>query len=229
MSHTNQTNNPAPANTAVIFDLDGVLTDTVEMHFQSWMDLSRELKIPFDRAANDRLRGLSRTESLKLFLGQHAARFSSTQQAEIMARKNERYLERITHMQPDDALPGARALLQSLRQIGVKLAVASSSKNARPVVDRLGLGSLLDTIVDGNDIQASKPDPQVFLVAAQRLGVPPARCIVVEDAESGVAAALSAGMKVIGIGPPERVSRAHHIVTMIAELQPESVLSLLGD
>jgi beta-phosphoglucomutase len=212
---------------AAIFDLDGVLTDTAELHFQSWMDISRQLNLPFDRRANDALRGLSRPESLRLFLGPHAARFTPQEQAEIMARKNALYIGRLAHLGPQDALPGARALLQELRRRGVRIAVASSSKNAPLVLDKLGLRGLLDALVDGNDVQRSKPSPDLFLRAAQRLGVPPPRCVVIEDAESGVAGGLAAGMKVVGIGPAQRVGRAHLIVPTVAALTAEAVLGLL--
>ena len=212
---------------AVIFDLDGILTDTADLHFQSWMDLSREMGIPFDRAANEALRGLSRPDSLRIFLGEHAARFTPAQQADIMARKNDRYIERLADMGPDDALPGALELLESLRKRGVRTAVASSSRNAKLVLEKLEFGRLLDAVVDGNDVELSKPDPRVFLTAAERIGVPPARCVVIEDAESGVAGALVASMKVIGVGPIERVGRAHRIVAALSELDAESVLALL--
>lgn len=217
----------ASANVAVIFDLDGVLTDTADLHFQSWMGLARELAIPFDRDTNEALRGLSRADSLKLFLGTHASRFTPEQQAEIMAEKNRRYLERVSHLGPANVLPGVRGLLEALRRRGVPTAVASSSKNAWPVLERLGIQSLFDVVVDGNDIPQSKPDPRVFLVAAERLGVPPVACIVVEDAESGVAGALAGGMKVIGVGPAERVGRAHKLVGAVGQLDADSVLAML--
>lgn len=212
---------------AVVFDLDGVLTDTAELHFQSWMDLAGEFDIPFDRQANEQLRGLSRRESLRLFLGTHAARFTPEQQTAIMDSKNQRYVERVSRMTPADALPGARELLVALRERGVRTAVASSSKNARPVLEKLEMGELLDAIVDGHDAPASKPDPQAFLLAAERLDVPPARCVVIEDAESGVAGALVAGMKVVGVGPVQRVGAAHRVVSAVRDLTAEAVLSLL--
>lgn len=193
---------------AVIFDLDGVLTDTAELHYRSWQTLADDLGLPFDRAANEALRGLSRDNSLSRLLGARAAEFSAAQKAEITRRKNDEYLRRVARMTPADLLPGARALLVSLRAVGLRLAVASSSRNARTVLARLEIEPLLDVVVDGNDAERSKPDPQVFLLAAARLGVSVARSVVVEDAASGVQAALAAGMRVVGIGPPERVGAA---------------------
>jgi beta-phosphoglucomutase len=213
---------------AVIFDLDGVLTDTAELHFLSWLDLARELDIPFDRQANEALRGLSREESLRVFLGPHAARFTPDQQAAIMARKNERYVGRLARLGPGDTLPGARELLAELRRQKVPVALASSSKNTQLVLERLGIRPLLDVVVDGNDVKRTKPYPDLFLLAAQRLGVAPARCVVIEDAESGVEAALAAGTKVVGVGPPDRVGKAQRVVPAVSGLHADIVLSLVG-
>ncbi|MFQ5805976.1 MAG: beta-phosphoglucomutase [Phycisphaerae bacterium] len=216
-----------PARTAVIFDLDGVLTDTAELHYQSWQWLADDLGIPFNRQANEALRGLSRTESMARVLGDRAGEFTAAQKEEIAQRKNEDYLARVARMTPADLLPGAADLLRELRARGVAVAVASSSKNAGAVIDRLGIRPLLDVLVDGNDIDRSKPDPQVFLAAAGRLGLRPAQCVVVEDATSGVEAALAAGMRVVGLGPAERVGRAHRIKASIADLDAEEILELL--
>jgi kojibiose phosphorylase len=211
----------------VIFDLDGVLTDTAELHYQSWQRIADELGLPFDRHANEALRGLSREESLERLLGPRSAEFSPQRKQEITARKNAEYLARVSSMTPADLLPGARELLTAVRETGLGVAVASSSRNAGAVIDRLGIRALLDAVVDGNDAPRSKPDPQVFLLAAERLGVPPRRCAVVEDAASGVAAALAAGMKVVGIGPRERVGAAHLVVAAIGELSVAMIRPLL--
>jgi len=212
----------------VVFDLDGVLADTAVLHFQSWMDLARELGIAFDRRRNEALRGLSRADSLRLFLGDAASRFDARQQAELMERKNRYYLRRVAQLTPAQVLPGARELLLDLRKRGVSVAIASSSRNARIVLERLELLSLPDVIVDGHDVQKTKPDPEIFLCAALRLNLPPQRCVVVEDAESGVAAALAAGTKVVGIGPPQRVGKAHLVVSTIAELDADTLLHLVN-
>jgi beta-phosphoglucomutase len=214
-------------SSAVIFDLDGVLTDTAELHYQSWQRIADELGLPFDRHANEALRGLSREESLERLLGPRSAEFSPQRKQEITARKNAEYLARVSSMTPADLLPGARELLTAVRETGLGVAVASSSRNAGAVIDRLGIRALLDAVVDGNDAPRSKPDPQVFLLAAERLGVPPRRCAVVEDAASGVAAALAAGMKVVGIGPRERVGAAHLVVAAIGELSVAMIRPLL--
>jgi len=211
---------------AVLFDLDGVLTDTAELHYQSWCLIARELGVPFDRRANEALRGLSREQSLLRLLGSHAGRFTRQQRDELLARKNAEYLRRVDRLGPADLLPGAAELLADLRRRGVRVAVASSSRNARRVIERLGIAERLDAIVDGNDAPRSKPDPQVFQLAAERLGVAPAWCVVVEDAEAGVEAARAAGMKVVGVGPPQRVGQADHVVRCTAELTADVLVDL---
>ncbi len=216
-----------PARSAVIFDLDGVLTDTAELHYQSWQRLMDEIGVPFDRQVNEALRGLSRGESLETILGERLSEFAEEQKEEIARRKNNEYLARVAKMTPADLSPGAGELLQALRARGAAVAVASSSKNAKAVLDRLGIRPLLDVLVDGNEIQRSKPDPEVFLRAAERLGVPAARCVVVEDAASGVNAARAAGMRVVGLGPPDRIGRADLVKAAIGDLKADELLELL--
>lgn len=203
---------------AVIFDLDGVLTDTAEFHYLSWKSLAEDLGFEWTRQSNEALRGLGRPESLRIFLGDNWDKFTDEQRADLAATKNERYLDRVSRMTWDDLIAGAAELLSSLRAAGVATAVASSSKNARVVINQLGISRLLDAIVDGIDAPRSKPDPQAFLLAAERLNISPADCVVVEDAESGVEAALNAGMRVIGIGPAARVGKAPLVVPELRAL-----------
>jgi beta-phosphoglucomutase len=202
------------------------LTDTAELHYQSWQGLMDELGIPFDRQKNEALRGLSRRESLESILGERSREFTEEQKEEIARRKNEKYLSRVANMTPGDLLPGAGELLKELRLRGVAVAVASSSKNAAAVIERIRIRPLLDVLVDGNHVSTSKPDPAIFLETAERLGVSPRRCVVVEDAASGVEAALAAGMWVVGLGPAERVGRAHRVRPAIAAVSPDELLEL---
>lgn len=211
-----------------IFDLDGVLTDTAELHYRSWQFLANQLGLQFDRQQNEALRGLARMESLCLVLGKRAAEFSETEKSALAAQKNSFYLTLVASMGPGDLLPGVKALLDGLADRGIPMAIASSSKNARVVLDRLGIADRFSTIVDGNDAPESKPDPTIFLLAAHRLGVTPHRCVVIEDAESGVAAALAAGMKVVGVGPTGRVGAATLQVDRLTELTADRLVSLLG-
>lgn len=212
--------------TSVIFDLDGVITDTAELHYQSWQRLADELKLPFNRTLNEQLRGLGRMESLAIVLGSQAERFSADERLELADRKNRFYLASVAQMTPDDLLPGIEVLLGELRGRGVPLAVASSSRNAAAVIERLGVADCFDAVVDGMAATRSKPDPEVFLLAAQRLGSPPQRCVVIEDAESGVTAARAAGMKVVGIGPVTRVGHADVVLRDTSCLRADIILSL---
>lgn len=197
----------SPSIQGVIFDLDGVLTDTSEFHYLGWKRLADEENILFDREKNEALRGVSRRDSLLRLLNGRAVTEAELQ--EMMERKNRYYLELIKTITPDHLLPGVSVLLQDLRSVGIKVAIGSASKNAREVVQRLGIADQIDVIADGHSVAHSKPAPDVFLYAAAQLGLEPATCIVVEDAASGIEAALRAGMWAIGLGPKERVGTAH--------------------
>lgn len=197
-----------------IFDLDGVLTDTAEFHYRAWQKLADEEGLPFSREANEALRGVSRRESLMLIVGNR--QFSPAQLQEMMDRKNRYYVESIENITPDDLLPGAIAFLDELRQAGLKIAIGSASKNARPVVEKLGIANRVDAIADGYSVQNPKPAPDLFLFAAKELGLEPAQCVVVEDAAAGIEAALAAGMWAVGLGPTERVGAAHVVLPSLA-------------
>ena len=209
---------------AVIFDLDGVLTDTADCHYQAWKRLADDLEIPFSRSDNERLRGVSRRESLDRLLGDHEA--TDAEKERYMAQKNADYQRRIASLTPDDLLPGARALLDAVAARGCRRAVASASKNARTVLDALELASEFDAIRDGHAVDRPKPAPDLFLATADALEVEPTECAVIEDAEAGVQAALAAGMLAIGIGPAERVGGAHHRYDTVVDVD---VKDWLGD
>jgi kojibiose phosphorylase len=201
----------APAQIrGVIFDLDGVLTDTAELHYRAWQKMADEEGLPFDPQANDAIRGLSRRESLMRIIGDRE--FSEEQIQEMMERKNRYYQELLREIGPEYLLSGAAELLDELRKAGIKVAIGSGSKNAPTVIERLGIGARLDAISDGYSVQHSKPAPDLFLHAASQLGLEPAQCVVVEDAAAGIEAALAAGMLTVGIGPPERVGAAHVVL-----------------
>jgi len=194
----------------IIFDLDGVLTDTAELHYQAWQKLADEEGIPFDREANEALRGISRRDSLMKIIGDR--NYSESQIQEMMERKNNYYVELIQGITSKDLLPGAGNFIDELREKGIKIAIGSGSKNAHSVIERLGIADKLDAIADGNSVTRSKPAPDLFLYAASQLGLEPADCVVVEDAASGVEAALAGGMRTIGIGSSEIVGAAHIIL-----------------
>lgn len=194
---------------AVIFDLDGVITDTAEYHYRSWQRLADEEGMHFSREINERLRGVSRRASLQIMLDENGRVATEAQIAEWMERKNAYYVASLDDITPADLLPGAVDFIKELRAAGIKTALGSASKNAQSVIDRLGIADLLDVIADGYSVERTKPAPDLFLWAADKLGVSPACCAVVEDAEAGIDAALAARMWAVGLGPQERVGHAH--------------------
>jgi kojibiose phosphorylase len=210
----------------VIFDLDGVLTDTAEHHYLGWKRLADEERIPFDRVANEPLRGISRRDSLLVLLGDRAA--TEEELEEMAERKNRYYLESIEAIGAKDLLPGVVDLLDELRRAGVKIAIGSASRNARVVVERLGIADKIDALSDGNAVSRGKPAPDLFLDAARRLGLPPGRCLVVEDADSGVQAALAAGMWAVALGPAERFREAHLVLPDLANARWGELLDELA-
>lgn len=186
---------------AVIFDLDGVICYTDKYHYLGWKSVADDLGIPFDETVNNRLRGVSRMESLDIILESYAGEpLTDARKAEIAGIKNERYRVMLSEMSPADLDGSVRSTLDTLRGRGLKLAIGSSSKNAKYILERIGLGDYFDKISDGTNITRSKPDPEVFLKAAEYLGVDPDKCVVVEDAVAGIDAAHAAGMYGVAIG-----------------------------
>jgi kojibiose phosphorylase len=210
----------------VIFDLDGVLTDTSEYHYRAWKRLADEEGIPFDREANEALRGVSRRDSLLLILGDRSATEEEIQS--MMKRKNRYYQESIEGLTPVNLLPGAMELLEEVQEAGVRVAVGSASKNARTVIERLGLADRIDVLSDGYSVERQKPAPDLFLDAAAKLDLPPAHCVVVEDAASGVEAALAAGMWAVGLGPVERVGGGHVVLASLEGVSWDDLLVRIG-
>jgi beta-phosphoglucomutase len=199
-----------------IFDLDGVLTDTAEFHYLAWQKLADEEKIPFDRKANEALRGVARRESLLLIVGDHP--YSEAQLQEMMERKNRYYVDLIATITPKNLLAGALDFLIELRQAGIKIAIGSASKNARSVIEKLHLSDYVDAIADGNSVQQPKPAPDLFLYAADLLGLKPSQCVVVEDAAVGIEAAIAAGMWTIGLGSSDRFKTANVILPNLIDV-----------
>jgi kojibiose phosphorylase len=228
-SSSSSPSSPIPESSdiqGVIFDLDGVLTDTAEYHYLAWQKLADEEGLPFNRQANEALRGVSRRESLLLIIGNHE-QYSEAQIQEMMDRKNRYYVEFIQNISPADLLPGALTLLEELRQAGIKTALGSASKNARPVIEKLGIAKYIDVLADGYSVEKPKPAPDLFLFAAKELGLEPAQCIVVEDAAAGIEAALAGGMWAVGLGPHERVGAAHVILPSLANVHWVDLLAKL--
>lgn len=205
---------------AVIFDLDGVITDTAEYHFLAWQKLGEDLNIPFDREFNETLKGVSRTESLEriLALGNKQNDFTAIEKEELATRKNDHYVQLIANITSADLLPGIHNFLLELKDAGLKIGMASASKNAFKVTAGLGVQDLFDHIVDAATVAQSKPHPEVFLKAAEALGVSPENCIGVEDAQAGVEAIKSSNMLAVGVGDAETLNNADFVVTSTDQL-----------
>lgn len=184
----------------VIFDLDGVICSTDRFHYLAWKKVAEQLHIPFDESVNQRLRGVGRMESFDIILENYQGEMSQEDKIYWTERKNDLYREYLKSMSDKDVLPGVRTTIDGLRGMGLKLALGSSSRNARFILDRLQLGDCFGAVIDGNDIARSKPDPEVFTKAALSLEVDPSDSLVVEDAKAGLQAALSGGMDCAAVG-----------------------------
>ena len=206
-----------------LFDLDGVLVDTAQYHFLAWQRMAAELGIHFGEAENEQLKGVSRAESLNRILAWGGKSLSDAEKQHWMTLKNDWYLELVRGMPANDYLPGAHEFLRASRAAGIKVALGSASKNAPLILERLGWIPLFDAMVDGNVVTASKPDPEVFLEGARRLGLKPEECVVFEDSEAGVEAARRGGMKVVGIG---HGLDADLLVSGLDQLTPEQAQQL---
>ncbi|MBR6030159.1 MAG: beta-phosphoglucomutase [Clostridia bacterium] len=201
-----------------IFDLDGVICSTDEYHYRAWKQLADRLGIPFDRERNNLLRGVSRMESLRIILEKADRFFSEEEQKTLAEEKNDCYRVLLGEMSPADLEGDVRAALDELRARGKKLAIGSSSKNTPYILERIGLKGYFDAVADGNDITHSKPHPEVFLKAAERLGLPPEACLVVEDAHAGVEAAVAGGFDCAAMGDARDDARACWHLGRFAEI-----------
>lgn len=202
---------------AVIFDLDGVIVTTDNCHYLAWKRMADEEGIYFDREINERLRGVSRMESLEIVLEKANKLYSEVEKNEMATRKNGYYVEIIKELTKDAILPGAVEFCESLKKQGVKIAIGSSSKNAGIILKQVGLENFFEAVADGNDIKNSKPDPEVFLVAAKKLGILPEKCLVVEDADAGVEAGLASEMDVLAVGFASKNNKATYTFSDLKE------------
>ncbi|MBP2655648.1 MAG: beta-phosphoglucomutase [Firmicutes bacterium] len=204
--------------TVVIFDLDGVIVSTDEYHYLSWKKIADREGIVFNRDINNRLRGVSRMESLAIILEKASREYSANEKEVLAATKNALYREALTELTEQDLLPGIKETISELKKRYIKIAIGSSSKNTALILKQVGLAHEFDAVVDGNDIKNSKPDPEVFLLAAARMGAAPEQCLVVEDADSGVDAAIRAGMKVAGVGQAAANSKASFALGSVKDI-----------
>lgn len=203
---------------AFIFDLDGVIVFTDKFHYQAWKKIADSMGIYFDETINNRLRGVSRMESLEIILEKYDGILSQDEKDVLAEEKNATYRELLKTMTPADVSDEVRNTLNELREGGYKLAIGSSSKNARFILEKVGLLDFFDAISDGNNIKNSKPDPEVFVKAAEYLNEKPEHCIVVEDAYAGVDAAKAGGMRAAAIGDAASYEKADYVLNTFADL-----------
>ena len=197
---------------ACLFDLDGVLVDTAIYHFQAWKMLGENFNYQLTEEQNEQLKGVSRVESLNRILDWASFSATDEQKEAWLKEKNDNYLHLISNMNPSEILPGVVDFLGQIKAEGYKIALGSASKNAEIILEKTGLMPWFDLIIDGNKVSKSKPDPEVFLQGAEGLGFTPEECIVFEDAQAGVDAAINGGMKVIGIGESSVLSDANKVI-----------------
>lgn len=208
---------------ACIFDLDGVVVDTAKYHYLAWKRLANELGFDFTQHDNERLKGVSRLDSLNILLEIGGLTITHEEKLAFAEKKNSWYTEYIDKMTPDEVLPGALDFFRLIKSIGIKMALGSASKNAGYILQKTNLTHWFDVIVDGTKTSKAKPDPEVFLLGAKGLNIPPNECVVFEDAEAGVEAALNAGMFCVGIGNPAILGKANIVVPGLFEMDLEKL------
>lgn len=211
---------------ACIFDLDGVIVDTAKYHYLAWKELANELGFYFSDKQNEQLKGISRMASLDILLGIGGIELTNEDKEKCASQKNQRYVEMVSNMQPDEILSGAKEFLLEVRNEGIKTALGSASKNAPSILERLKLTSLFDVIIDGNKVTKAKPDPEVFTKGADELNIPHTSCVVFEDAEAGIEAALRAHMKCIGIGSTDHLGKADLVIDGLHQMNLTTLFNL---
>ena len=213
---------------ACIFDLDGVIVDTARYHFSAWSELAEELVIPFNEEDNEQLKGLSRIDSLEHILRKGSLVLDNHTKVRLMDRKNDRYLSHVKTMTPAELFPGVLEFIDELRAEGIRIGLGSSSRNAPLILDLCCITDRFETVVDGNSITLSKPDPEVFLTGALALGAQPENTVVFEDAVSGVQAGKAGGFRVVGVGSPEVLSEADFTISSFEGFSLQELLSRLS-
>ena len=208
-----------------LFDLDGVIVDTAVFHFKAWRKMANKLGFDIDEAFNETLKGISRRDSIDRILAYGGITLSEEEIERLAKEKNEDYLTMVDTMTKENILPGVQELIAQIKEQNYKMALGSASKNAPRILDRIGLIHEFDAIVDGNSVNKSKPDPEVFIKGADALGLKNEECVVVEDAYAGVEAAIAAGMKSIGIGEQENLPNANIVIHSFENKKIEDLLA----
>ncbi|MEI6677743.1 MAG: beta-phosphoglucomutase [Mariniphaga sp.] len=198
---------------ACIFDLDGVVVDTARYHYIAWEKIARDLGFSFSQQENERLKGVSRMDSLDILLQLGNISIDNAKKEELATVKNNLYVSYILKMTPDEILPGVISFLDELRAGGILIALGSASKNAMFILDRINLADKFDAVIDGNKVSKAKPDPEVFLKGAAELRIEPQNCVVFEDAQAGIDAARNAGMNIIGVGQSDNLRNADFVIS----------------
>lgn len=211
---------------AFIFDLDGVIVDTAKYHFIAWKRIGEKVGFTLTHEQNESLKGVSRVESLDRILGWAKVELSQEEKKQLLLEKNEDYLAQINDMGREEILPGVLDLLQYAKDKSIPVALGSASKNATPILEKLGITPYFNALVDGNHVTKSKPNPEVFLKGAELLQQDPKNCIVFEDAAAGIQAAKAAGMITIGMGGAEEVQSAHHCFDSMEEITHQFISAL---
>jgi len=211
---------------ACIFDLDGVIVDTARYHFLAWKKLTDQLGVHFTEEDNERLKGVSRMASLEIILEIGNIKTDDSTKLEYATLKNKWYTDFISKMTPDEILPGSLDFIKELRKANIRVAIGSASKNTPLILKRVGILELFDAVADGNIVSKAKPDPDIFIKAAEMVNVKPRKCVVFEDAVAGVQAALNAGMMCIGVGSPKILIKAHYVVSGLKEMNIERLITI---
>lgn len=221
----NPTNSPIQA---CLFDLDGVLVDTAKYHFLAWKRLADELGFEFTEQDNERLKGVSRMASLDILLEIGNVQLDDDTKLALAEKKNAWYVDYISSMDESEILPGSLSFLKELKQHGINVALGSASKNAMTILNNANIVPYFDAIIDGTKTSNAKPDPEVFLLGAEAVQVTPEHCVVFEDAEAGIEAAVRAGMRSIGIGSPGTLTHADHVVSSLEEMSVEKLQRIMS-
>jgi len=213
---------------ACIFDLDGVVVDTAKYHYLAWKRLAKELGFDFTIEANERLKGISRLDSLNILLEIGGIVLSADEKEKLAEKKNQWYLEYINKMQPDEILPGVKNFIKELKSKGIRIGLGSASKNAKLILNQLEIIDLFEVIADGTRVLKAKPDPEIFLLAAKDLNVDPHQCIVFEDAEAGIEAANRGGFTSVGVGDPKILCKAKAVIPNFIGMTLDKMTGLIG-
>lgn len=207
-----------------LFDLDGVIVETAGFHYQAWRQMANDLGFDISKEFNEKLKGVSRVDSLNLILKHGGIELSEEEKVALATKKNDNYLSLVSQMTPDDILPGVKDFFAQIKQTNIKISLGSVSKNSKMILEKVGLLNEFDAIIDGTNISKGKPDPEVFVKGALALGLENSECLVFEDAVAGVEAGINAGMKVVGIGKPEVLTKADLVLSSFEKVDLKQLL-----